>query len=210
MVEKTDYEEIFTTEICKCIFNSCLVKCGNMVECHNITGLKIKAIKLICDEKQTFIKMKSPMDGHVWYRWRRGAKKKYIEKINESIEDEALYWTHLAYIKFVRKIGTDLSVPIVVGKSNSSASFDLVYTMKEDINGKENSKSWLKENNEWEWDIENLVVFIPCVILSDEKEIPENLKFLLCRKISYEVESYLFKRLKAGGSGVGHPRIFMS
>lgn len=153
--------------------------------------------------------MKSLEDGHIWYRWRRGAKAKYIEKINESIEDEALDWMHITYIKFVRMRGADLRVPIVVGKSNSSSSFDLVYTTKA-IKEKENSKSWLQDNLDWEWDVANLVVLIPSVRISDEKDISKKQKLVLYRKIAYEIERYLFKQLCEVNTSIGPKKVFMS
>lgn len=209
MVERSNYEEMFTKEICECILNSCLDKCENIVERGIIKELQIKAIKLTCEEKNTFIKMKSSEDRHVWYRWRRGAKTRYIKKINESMTNKTLEWMHIAYIKFVRMVGTDLRVPIVVGKSNTSSSFDLVYTTKV-IKGKENSKSWIRENLDWEWDVENLVVFLPNVRISEGRDILEKQKIVLYRKIAYEIEGYLSKILSEENVGIGPQKVFSS
>lgn len=209
MVERTDYEEVFTKEICECILNSCLDKCEDIVERAIIKELQIKAIKLTCEEKNTFIKKKSSGDRHVWYRWRRGAKTRYIKKINESKADETLEWIHIAYIKFVRMVGADLRVPIVVGKSNTSSSFDLVYTTKV-VKGKENSKSWIQENFDWEWDVENLVVFLPNVKILEGRDILETQKIVLYRKIAYEIEGYLFRMLGEKNVSIGPKKMFSS
>lgn len=56
LVEKTDYEEMFAKEICECILNSCFAKCGEMIDSRIIKGLKIRAIKLRCEENQAFLK----------------------------------------------------------------------------------------------------------------------------------------------------------
>lgn len=196
IIEEVDTVELFTKEVCKKILDVCLSKCED-IENREITGkLEITAFKMKCDAEETFIKKHIGKEkGHIWYRWRRGAKSKFIEEINKRKRDKSLQWTHISYIKFAKKEGTDFRVPIVVGKSNSSSSFDLVYTTKI-TEGKKNSKSWIQEHIGWEWDVENLVVFLPNIIWDEGKEVEDKMKLILYRKVAYAIETYLLEGIK--------------
>ena len=196
MIEEVATVELFTKEVCEKILDVCLDKCEDIENREIIGKLEITAFKITCDAEKTFIKKYvGKENGHIWYRWRRGAKSKFIEEINKRKQDKSLQWTHISYIKFVKKAETDFRVPIVVGKSNSSSSFDLMYTTKI-TKGKKNSKSWIQEHIGWEWDVENIVVFIPNIVWDEGKEVEDEKKLVLYRKVAYAIETYLLEEIK--------------